>query len=280
MATELVLLGTAGGPTPKAGRAAPAQAILIDGHTYVVDAGNGVGRQLVRAGIPLNSLDTVFLTHHHSDHNADLGTLLLLAWADDLDHPVRVLGPEPTVAMLETFLSMQATDIAIRVADEGRSPLGPLIQARDIDGSIAVVHEDERVRVSCVRVDHPPFEVALGYRFDTADRSIVISGDTAPCPALVELAAGADVLVHEVIHRPSIAWLAPGRSGARLAAHLAASHTDVEAVGGIAAAAGVGLLVLSHLVPGHDVVPEAEWLRLASMGYAGPVVVGQDLMRL
>jgi ribonuclease BN (tRNA processing enzyme) len=79
--TRLILLGTAGGPTPKATRAAPAQAVLVGDRTYIVDCGNGVARQVVLAGVPLSSIRHVLLTHLHSDHAADYGTLLLLAWA-------------------------------------------------------------------------------------------------------------------------------------------------------------------------------------------------------
>lgn len=278
--TRLILLGTAGGPTPKVGRGAPAQALVVDGHTYVVDCGNGVAPQLVRAGVPLDSLSGVFLTHHHSDHNADYGTLLLLAWASNLTRQVTAVGPPPLAAMTESFLDYQSFDIATRIKDEGRPPLAPLIAPREVTAP-GVVYEDERVRVTATLVAHPPIEVALAYRFDTADRSVVFSGDTAPTPALVELARGADVLVHECIHLPSIdAMLADDPDASRLREHLEDSHTDVDLVGGIAEAAGVGTLVLSHLVPAHDGIDPETWHRWGSRGFSGKVVVGHDLLEL
>jgi ribonuclease BN (tRNA processing enzyme) len=121
--SRLVLLGTAGGPTPKALRAAPASAVVVDDVIYVVDCGNGVARQLVLAGLPLGRIAHVFLTHQHSDHNADYGNLLWLAWANALTHPVDTWGPPPLARMTRLFLEMNQADIATRMADEGRPAL-------------------------------------------------------------------------------------------------------------------------------------------------------------
>ena len=111
--TRQILLGTAGGPTPKKTRAAPSQAIVIDDRLYVVDCGNGVARQLVLAGLQLASIRHVFITHHHSDHSADYGTLLLLAWGDALRTRVDTWGPPPLVRMTSLFFEMSRPDLAI-----------------------------------------------------------------------------------------------------------------------------------------------------------------------
>ena len=279
MSTRLVLLGTAGGPTPKARRSAPAQAVVVDGHTYLIDCGNGVGRQMALAALPPDTLDTVLLTHHHSDHNADLGTVLLLSWGANLNHPVRVYGPPPTKEMIDQFLTMHRTDIETRIADEGRPDLRRLLRASDITAP-GIVHEDDRVRITAALVDHPPFEVALAYRFDSADRSIVISGDTAPCQSLIDLAHGADILVHEVLHEPSLDWILDHSNGSNLRQHLINSHTSVDVVGKIAESAEVKQLVLSHYVPTDGKVTVEDWVQAASVGYSGTVTAGQDLMEL
>ena len=96
---RLILLGTAGGPTPKKSRAAPAQMILVNDEAYIIDCGNGVAQQIVKAGVKLSAVRHVFLTHHHSDHNADYGNLMLLAWAADLDHRIDTYGPAPIKRM-------------------------------------------------------------------------------------------------------------------------------------------------------------------------------------
>lgn len=278
---RLILLGTAGGPTPKLTRGAPAQVILLNGAAYVVDCGNGVARQLRLAGVPLTSLRHVFLTHHHSDHNADYGTLLLLAWASDLATAVDTWGPPPLERITRLFLDMSETDIKVRMADEGRAPLAPLIRPHEITGG-GVVLRDGELTVTCARVHHPLVDNAFAYRFDSRDRSIVISGDTSPSPALIRLAKNADVLVHEVLYVPFVEKIVAGsRDPAALRRHLLASHTPLDEVGRIAADANVKTLVLSHLVPGEaTAVADQTWRDGAKAHFKGNVIVGKDLMEV
>jgi ribonuclease BN (tRNA processing enzyme) len=279
MSTKLVLLGTGGGPMPKITRSAPANAVVVDDATYIVDCGNGVARQMARARLPFRSLRAVFVTHHHSDHTADFGNLFLLSWAGGLDHPVDAFGPPPLRTMTDQFLSLNAFDIGTRIADEGRPPLAPLIRAHDIDAP-GEVYRDERVRVTCALVLHPPVVPAFAFRFDTPDRSIVFSGDTAPCEALVELARDADVLVHEVLHEPSLDAICANLPNAtRLRRHLLDSHTAHDQVGVVARDAGVKVLVLNHLVPADAVAAET-WRDAAARHFAGRIVVGEDLVEL
>lgn len=287
-ASRLILLGTAGGPMPRPDRSAPAQAIVVGDTTWVVDCGNGVARQLAAAGIPLASIRGVFITHHHSDHNADYGTLLLLAWATGLSARVDTYGPPPLAEMTRHFLAMSETDIQARIAEARRPPLAPLIAPHEIGaenagGPIAVARfEEAGVRVTAARVDHPPVATALAYRFDCPDRSIVISGDTRPSPALVELARGADVLVHEAMHVPAIEpLLARAPNPAALREHLLASHTTTAQVGKLATEAGVKTLVLSHLVPaGPAPLGDEVWADAVRPHFKGKIVVGRDLLEL
>ena len=277
--TRVVLLGTGGGPTPKVTRAAPAHAVVVGDAMYIVDCGNGVARQIARAGLSFRSLRAVFVTHHHSDHNADYGNLFLLLWAAGLDTVVDAYGPPPLRAMTEQFLVLNAYDIATRITDEGRPPLAPLVRAHEID-SACDVHSDEHVRVRAALVNHPPVVPAFAFRFDTRDRSIVFSGDTTPCASLVELARGADILVHEVLHDAALdAICAKLPNATRLRRHLLASHTTQDQVGVVAHEAGVKCLVLSHFVP-SDSVAEETWRDAAARHYSGRIVLGRDLMEL
>jgi ribonuclease BN (tRNA processing enzyme) len=278
-ATKLVLLGTGGGPMPKVTRSAPAFAVAVGDATYLVDCGNGVARQMAKAKLGFRSLRAVFVTHHHSDHNADFGNLFLLSWAGGLDAPVDAYGPPPLARMTEQFLALNAYDIATRIADEGRPPLAPLIRPHDIEAP-GEIYRDANVRVRAALVEHPPVVPAFAYRFDTADRSIVFSGDTAPCGSLVELARGADVLVHEVLYEPALDAICGNLANAtRLRHHLTASHTMHHQVGAIAREAGVKCLVLTHFVP-SDSVEEEVWREAAAVDFAGDIVVGRDLMIL
>ena len=277
--SRLVLLGTGGGPMPKATRSAPAYAVVVDGMTYIVDCGNGVARQMAKAGLGFRTLRAVFVTHHHSDHNADYGNLFLLLWTGGLDAPVDAFGPPPLLRMTEQFLTLNACDIATRIADEGRPPLAPLIRAHHIDAA-GEAYRDDLVRVRCALVKHPPVVPAFAFRFDTPDRSIVFSGDTAPCESLVELARGADVLVHEVLYEPALDAICGKLANAtRLRQHLLNSHTTHEQVGIVAREAGVKRLVLSHFVPADSVADDV-WREGAARNFDGEIVLGHDLMEL
>ncbi|HTI39757.1 MAG TPA: MBL fold metallo-hydrolase [Vicinamibacterales bacterium] len=273
--SRLILLGTAGGPTPKPSRAAPANAVVVDGRTYVVDCGNGVARQLALAGVALASIRHVFITHHHSDHDADYGNLLLLAWGDALRTPVETWGPPPLLRMTRLFLQMNQADIDVRERDEGRPPLAPLIHPHEIHGDGEVMRDD-LVRVTAARVEHPLVPLALAYRFDCPDRSIVFSGDTRASTHLVELARNADVLVHEVL-LPS--RLPPDMPDA-VRRHILNSHTAAEDVGRVAAEANVKTLVLTHLVPTEPPAPDEEWMAPVRRHFTGRIVVGHDLLEL
>lgn len=280
-ASRLILLGTAGGPTPKPNRAAPANAVVVGDRIYLVDAGNGASRQIVLAGLRPDQLAAVFVTHHHSDHNIDLGAVLLLAWANNLSHRVEFHGPPPLRQILHDTLAANRVDVVTRMADEGRADPARLMRAIEHDRG-GLVYADDRVRVTAAQVSHPPFRHAFAYRFDCPDRSIVFSGDTAPSQALVDLARGADLLVHEVMYLPAMESLIASEPNApRLREHLLASHTTCEAVGRIATAAGVGTLVLSHFVPGgYPFIRDEEWLAAVRPNFAGKIVIGRDLLEL
>jgi ribonuclease BN (tRNA processing enzyme) len=276
--TRLILLGTAGGPAPKVGRAAPAQAVVAGDRIYLVDCGDGVARQLALAKLPMPQLRAIFITHQHSDHNAGYGPLWLLGWTAGLKE-VDAYGPPPLEKMTRLLLEAYAFDVETRIADEGRSQLAPLIRPHDVTAA-GEVFKDDRVRVTAAVNRHPPIEHSFAYRLDTADRSIVISGDTNYSEAVIALAKGADVLVHEALYRPY--WERPDAPQPRtVRQHIIASHTDVEDVGRVAAAAGVKQLVLSHFVPSDaPAISDEQWIAGAKKHYRGPVVLGRDLMEI
>lgn len=279
--SRLILLGTAGGPSPKPNRSAPAQAIIVNGVTYLVDCGNGVGQQMAKAKIKFASMRDIFITHHHSDHNADYGNVLLLGWATDLHTRVDTYGPPPLARMTKLFLELNDVDIQTRIVDEGRPPLGDLIFPHEITGP-GLVMQDENVKVTAALVQHPPIVPAFAYRFDCPDRSIVISGDTRPSENLIALAKGADVLLHEVMYLPALEKLiATEPNATRLKEHLLAAHTTTDEVGRVATEAGVKTLVLSHFVPGgYPFITDDEWRDAVRPHFAGNLIVGRDLMEL
>ncbi len=279
--TRLILLGTGGGPRPRKANSASAQVIISNNNAYVIDCGDGVARQLVFANVPLTSVRHVFITHHHSDHNADYGNLLLLAWVSGLSSRVDTWGPPPLEKMTQLFFEMDAYDIDTRIKNEGRPPLAPLVHVHELSVG-GLVMQDHNVKVTATLVDHPPVVPAFAYRFDAADRSIVISGDTRPCDSLVKLAHGADVLVHSALYVPAVDRLVARVPNApALKKSIIAHQTSAQEAGRVAQSAGVKTLVLSHLVPADDPeVSEQMWIDAASTYFRGRIIVGKDLLEV
>ncbi len=248
--TRLILLGTKGGPRVGAtGRSNSSTLLLINDVPYVIDCGYGTSRQLLAAGVPFNRLRYIFITHHHSDHNLEYGTLFYNAWVTGLAARIDAYGPAGLEKMTQDFFSYMKLDIDVRIEDEGRRDPRKLIFPHDISKQGVVLQNDD-VKVSAGLVRHPLVKRAYAYRFDAKDRSVVISGDTTYAPELAEFAKAADVLVHEVIYPPGIEALVRRLPDAtRLREHLLASHTVPEDVGKIAAQAGVRMLVLYTLRP-------------------------------
>jgi ribonuclease BN (tRNA processing enzyme) len=142
--------------------------------------------------------------------------------------------------------------------------------------------QDEHVKVTSALVEHPPLVPSFAFRFDTADRSIVISGDTARSDRLVELAKGADVLVHSAVYVPALDRLIARVPNATLLGQsIIAGQTSVEDAGRVAQAAGVKTLVLSHLIPPDDPsLTEKMWIDAVRPLFKGTIIVGRDLLEI
>jgi ribonuclease BN (tRNA processing enzyme) len=316
MTTELVLLGTAGAPLPVAGRAGISSALIVDDRVFVIDCGRGSPSAFVDAGLDFTRLEAIFITHLHADHAGDLPGMLLYPWGVRTGGgvplpPVRVYGPgsprslpaddaefrrETTIApeapvpgtedLVSHLLAGYAFDLNVMPLDAHMPDAGRLVRAMDIhfpaspDGTLEfplVVFEDSAVRVSVVPVTHGRVMPAFAYRFDTADGSVVFSGDTTVNEDLIALAAGADVLVHCVA---DLAYLERHGFTAAALDRMAALHTDVNDVGGVAERAGVHELILNHYVPAEpDAISEAEWEERAARSFSGKTTAGTDGLR-
>jgi ribonuclease BN (tRNA processing enzyme) len=272
---RVVLLGTKGGPAIRAGGAMPTSSLLeLDGRRVVVDCGLGVTKGLVQAGVDLKTLDLIFITHLHSDHLLELGPLIHTAWTTGLNTPVKVYGPPGIEGYWAGFMASLSYDNAIRVYDEGRIPLDDLVTVIAYDEGRVM---DGEVQVQALRVPHPPIKDAFALRFD-GSKSVTFSGDTAYFPPLAVFATGSDILVHEALLPAGVETIiARTGLGDKLRNHLYASHTKAEDVGRIAAAAGVGRLVLNHLVPADDpTIGPQDWLAQIAMVWDGRADVGVD----
>jgi len=296
---RLVLLGTQGGPNYNASRSESASAVLVDGHPYLVDCGYGTLAALKAANVNHREVARVFLTHLHDDHTADLVALLGRQWTDGRVDPTDVFGPYGTSRLVEAALAFGEANVAIRLVDEARS-VNPADLQRGLDleapAGPVEVYRDERATVLAVENTHFPEASkarmsyrSLSYRFDTRDRSIVFSGDTGYSTGLVELARDADVLVCEVMDVPAMRRAFEGMVSRGMYAdnpegiwrHIVETHTPVEEAGRMAAEAGVGMLVLTHLVPGALAdFPDERYVAAARKAFQGRIVVGRDLMEL
>ena len=280
--TRLILLGTKGGPrVGESGRSNPSTLILINDVPYLVDCGYGATKQLLLAGVAVNRVRYIFITHHHSDHNLEYGPLFYNAWSAGQSIKIDGYGPPGLKKMAEDYFSYQKFDIDTRIVDEGRPDPRPMLTSHEFDKP-GVILENDDVKVSTCKVRHPPIEQAYAYRFDARDRSIVVSGDTAYSPELAQFAKGADVLVHEVMYLPGVEALVRRIADAkRLREHLLASHTVGADVGKIATQAGVKTLVLSHFVPGDDrSITDEQWAADVRKEFKGQIIVGRDLLEI
>lgn len=277
MSSRLVLLGSKGGPAIRPGGPWPTSSLLqIGGRTLVVDCGLGVTRGLTDAGVALKALDLIVITHLHSDHVLELGPLIHTAWTAGLSEPVRVFGPAGTRAYWQGFLQSMSFDIEIRIVDEGRPDLRALVEV--VEFSEGEIFSEYGLTLSALRVDHPPVTDCFALRFDRAEGSVVFSSDTAHFPPLADFSKGADILVHEAMLAEGVDRLvARTGNGARLKEHLLASHSFAEQAAAIATAAGVGRLVLHHLIPADDPeISEAHWIAAARKNWAGALTIATD----
>jgi ribonuclease BN (tRNA processing enzyme) len=278
---RVVLLGTRGGPNVNGYSPSPsANLIVYKGVPHVVDTGYGVTFKLIDAGLRLPLLRYIFITHHHSDHNLELGPLLYNAWTAGLRTPVDVYAPSGLFAMLAAYWESNRFDTETRIADEGRPDPRMLVTAHEFGQGVVLSHDD--VRVTALKVAHPPVTESYAFKFQLADKTVVFSGDTAFFPPLSDFAKGADYLVHEAMYEPGVdAAVRRVANAERLKASILSHHTRAEDVGRIAAMANVKTLVLNHFVPAGDnnVAPET-WRDAARTTFQGNIIVGRDMVQL
>jgi len=279
---KVVLLGTKGGPRMEKGLSwSTCSVIEVDGHPYIVDCGLGVTRQFVEAGYSLSQVDNIFITHHHSDHNLEFGPLIHTLWTSGTSDNVAVYGPEGTKNLMDGFLDSQKIDIETRVEDEKQRDLEKIININEI--SEGFVMEDERVKVSALKVVHGLLENCFAFKFETKDKKVVFSGDTIYSPLLADFSKDADVLVHEVMLEKGIDEICKRLSKVKpnLKEHLITSHTFAEDVGKIAKKANVKHLVLNHYVPhGIKSFSRSDFVEAAQTTWDGKITAGYDLCEI
>ena len=267
---RVTLLGTASGPRAFVDKAGISTLVEAGGERLLFDAGRGFMQRLVQAGLPMNAVTKLFLTHLHSDHVIGVPDLMLTPWpaAPERKVPLEVWGPAGTRDMIRHLEAAFAFDIHMRRdVDESYSADGIRMVARDIrEGK---VYEKNGVTVTAFLVTHGLVKPSYGYRVDYAGRSVALSGDTSPSDNLVAVCKGVDVLIHEAIDPEVLRRLVPDKS--RVDA-IVARHTTPAQAAAIFNRVSPRLAVFSHS-PGTVAIAEQ-----TRRDYSGRVEMGEDLM--
>ena len=290
--TRLITLGTVAGPPPRANRAQFSNLLIVNGTLYVVDAGDGVTRRIAQAGFNVRDVGTVFLTHHHDDHTAGLGTLMSAAWDNQRVKPINVYGPPKTEDLVRAAVQYFNISAEIRIADGGRTiPIDQLFFGHDV--SPGVVYHDGNIKVTAIENTHFAFHKgpaagkhkSYSYRFDTPDRVIVFTSDTGPFDGFAEFAKDADVLVAEAnsIEQRMQDLIRSGQwnvmtpeEQTRIKQQMSEGHLSTDDVGQIAQRADVKTVILSHLTWKAD-DDYSTWVEEVKKHFSGSVLIAKDL---
>ena len=292
--TRLITLGTAAGPWPRAHRAQSSNLLIVNDTPYVIDAGDGAARRLAKAGIKARDVGTIFITHHHDDHTAGLGTLMSAAWDLRRRRPIHVYGPPRTEDLVNAAVQYFTISAEIRISDGGLTvPIADVFFGHDV--GVGVIYEESNIKVTAVENTHFAFHrgpaagkhKSYSYRFETLDRVIVVTSDTGPNDAVTELAQGADLLIAEAnsiedrkqIMINSGVWQAMTAAAQNSTMRQGTEgHLSLADVGTMATRAGAKSVVLTHLTSRAGTDDYTDWVAEVRRHFAGPVTAAKDLM--
>lgn len=299
---QWITLGTGGGPLIRRERSEPANALVVGDAVYLFDVGSGVERQMVGAHLPMAKVRAIFISHHHIDHDADLGQVMASRWMFNQYTPMPVIGPPGTEAMVDHLSeAMRAVELApIGAGDKGKKPIRQTVAPKDIALDMDTpteIYKDDNIRVLAVTNTHYHFAPgstqarkarSYSFRVETKGRTFVYTGDTGPSRHVEQLAQGADVLISEVIDLPAIRAtllqappsILPRDRLSSMIRHMEEDHLTPVEIGKLAAAAKVKSVVLTHLAPGSDGETDLSgYTNGIAPTYDGPVTVAKDLQR-
>jgi len=272
---EVTLLGT-GSPIPDPNRAGPATLVRAGGQVFLVDCGRGVLQRAAAVGVGAAGLSALLLTHLHSDHIAELGDVLITSWVTNFapdPPPLQIIGPPGTAEVVQATLKAFGHDIGYRIAHHADLNAPPPIEVHEHTDGPAWDRDGVTIRVA--PTDHRPVAPTIGFRIEFDGASVVLAGDTVPCPTLDELASGADALVHTVIRKDILTHVPQQR-----VKDVCDYHSSVQEAAATAARAGVGTLIMTHYVPAVVPGQEEQWRALAATEFGGRVELGDDLHRV
>ena len=289
--TRVITLGTKNGPNLIPGRAQPSNLLIVNGAHYIIDAGDGVTRRLARLGTNFRNIGNIFITHAHSDHTGGLGALMTAVYDTNRKDLVNIYGPPGTVASVKGLLDFLNVSAEIRMSDGTHTvPATKVFSGHDT--GVGVIFQDANVKVTAVENTHFNFPAgspgygkykSYVYRFDTADRSVVFTGDTGPSDAIIALAKDADLLISEVTNpieeykgqliRSGRWQLMTPQEQAGYIRHHIEEHLLPDELGKLATRANVKTVVMTHL--NDEYIPFAEEVK---KHFTGKVLIAKDLM--
>jgi ribonuclease Z len=270
---QVVILGS-GNPLPDPLRAGPSTLVRTAAGDLLFDCGRGVLMRAAAVASGAGAFKALFLTHLHSDHITDLNDIFTMRWAMSFQpNPLPVFGPVGTADLLRATEAMLEPDIGYRLAHHEDLRWRPSSTVTEVERG--VIMDEGGVRVTASPTDHAPVRPTVGFRIDEGEQSVVVAGDTVPCTALDVLCVGADVLIHTVVRRDLIEQI-----GLPRLTDVLDYHSSVADAAQTAARAGVGTLVLTHLVPPPAPGTEHEWIDQAQAHFNGSVILATDLLAL
>ncbi|MFT6750122.1 MAG: ribonuclease Z [Candidatus Azotimanducaceae bacterium] len=231
-------------------------AVLTPDHFYIVDSGAGSTANLQRSGLPMKRLQSVLLTHYHSDHIAELYELNLSSWVQGRPNPLDIYGPEGISEIVENVNGTYRQDRTYRVAHHGSELLSPelgVMKPQTVaEGRII---QDGELTITAYSASHLPVEPSLGYRFDYQGRSVVISGDSLVTQETIKISDGVDLLLHDALSLPIVSTLSKAANSAgltrigKIMSDVMDYHASVESLVALADSIQVKHLAFYHLVP-------------------------------
>ena len=277
MTTTITITGT-GCPIPSALRSGPGVLIQTNDSVMQFDVGRGTTQRLDACKLWPTDLDAVFVTHHHSDHLVGLADLLLTRWIMDRKDnlaPLPIIVPGgPATKFVTHVLDVWHDDIQVRKMHSNKSQDPEInIVSFEVPSDVTEVWSSGEVKVSTCKVRHEPVYPAVGYRIESRDGVVAISGDTLVCDEVAKLAEGADVLIYEAMRFEAIESLPKKRQ------FILDYHADTRLIGAQAKEIGVGTLVLTHLIPEPFSEEDRQWFieDIREGGFTGELIVAEDL---
>ncbi|MBL06572.1 MAG: hypothetical protein CL773_01710 [Chloroflexi bacterium] len=280
---KIVLLGTGGGPRIWAARSQPSNALIINDEIYIIDTGDGICNQLAKADLDPLKIKAIFITHNHSDHVADIGTLLLRSWQSGHKGIIECFGPKPLGQMINSYCNFMSWDINLRIKHENRPDFKSFFKVNEILKE-EIIYGDKNLDVECITVPHGEAIPSYAFKFNVYNKEIVFSGDTSKSDKMIKFSNGVDFLIHEVLNLDGVDDIInktyPGNNEFRR--HIVNGHTSTKELGIIASKAKVKNLVLNHLVPTGSPKFDLDkiWLEELAINFNGNVIVGKDLLEI